>query len=138
MDRLRSDLSGQIASVSKELQVFRETMPDAYPPRREIEQRALSNTADHAALDKRVIALEEWRLAETQRAADRQAALQAQIQTAVTQQIRENAADRLTTQKDINAQRARMDGKTIALYGVVLITLLTFLLQFFSAHVMLH
>jgi hypothetical protein len=137
MDRLRADLTTQIGNVAKELSDFRQTLPDSYPPRREIDQRVVANSAEHAAFTTRITALEEWRLGETQRAADRQAMLQAQIQAVVSQQIKDNAADKLATQQAVSAQRATLDGKTIALYGAIILLFLGFMFNFLSAHVML-
>jgi len=57
---------------------------------------------EYDALDKRVLSLEEWRLSETQRAADRVLQIQSQISTTAQQ-----------SQKEVADKKALMDERTM-------------------------
>ena len=82
---LNQTLSGQIQTLSNHLTKFESKfndLPDVYPPRREFNE-VVTNLRDKLSdQHARLTAIEEWRLAETQR----QAAVQIGIQQQISQE----------------------------------------------------
>lgn len=131
---LRSDLTTQINAVATDFRTFRDTMPDVYVPRREIEQNKAETRDRLGDQHARLTALEEWRLSETRRQADMTAALTAQINAAVTQSLRDSANDKIHAQEELHKQRTQLDGRTIAWYASVILILLSTVFSLLTTH----
>ncbi len=131
------EMARKVEVIQTGFTAFRDALPDAYLPRREADQRFASISEHSSNFRERLGALEEWRLAETRRAAEQSTTLQNQIQSAALAAVQEMAKARAELARDVHDQRAALDGRTIAMYVAVLLTLLGFLLNYFSAHVIL-
>jgi chromosome segregation ATPase len=136
--RLRDELSQKIEAVQADFLRFQASMPDAYVPRREVEQRVGDLDRRIGNQDTRLTAMEEWRLAETRRAAEMQASLQVQIQSAALQAIKESAAQRTEIERDVHETRTALDGRAITQYAGWLTAIVIALLYIFAAHITLH
>lgn len=93
----------KLDTMQAEWAAFRNAMPDSYVPRREVEANFKDVRERGGNHETRLVAMEEWRLAETQRAAMAQSTLQAQIQTTASAGAREaqGVEQRATARQDV-------------------------------------
>ncbi|MBF6588921.1 MAG: hypothetical protein IVW57_00135 [Ktedonobacterales bacterium] len=113
IESVKVDLGQQIASITRAFEQFRDTMPDAYVPRRELSEIHTGLRAQAANHDTRLAMLEEYRLAETRAAAERQATLQAQINATVVAAMKDNIAVGKEAAAAVSNDRKEQDERTI-------------------------
>lgn len=134
-------LSRDVTTVSTRQSALETSLPDDYLSQREAAALIGRNHDEHSSLDRRLIALEEWRLAQTRAEGERLAALQAQIQAAVLTAKSDLQGAALTATKEDNATRDTMnnhralaDARTISFTNVLLSMLGSALLYYILGH----
>lgn len=128
LDVLDEKLSMKIDAVKDALVTFQQSLPDSFMPRRESMEIITGLRGQVSTLDTRLVAMEEWRLAETKAAAERNAALEAKISAAVVAALKDNATTATTAATEITRTRSDLDGRTLALMGTALFFLLGWLM----------
>lgn len=121
IERVRDELSAEIDGMQRSFTAFQQSMPDAYVPRRE-QTETLGNMRERANNHEvRLTSIEEWRLAETKRAAEAQGILSAQIGQAVMSAIKETGKTRATLDER-DSQRLWAVLMVVAMAGCSILT----------------
>lgn len=128
-------LARDVAGVATRQASLETRLPDDYLSQREALSLQGRNRDEHSTFDKRLIALEEWRLAETKAAAERQMSLSNQIQASVLAAIKDDATTRGQMNDKISDQRTQLDARTITLVYSTLSLILGALVYYVLAHI---